>query len=47
MAVVHADEIVVLDRGSVVEQGTHAELLDANGLYADMWHRQQTLDQEN
>lgn len=29
-----ADNIVVLDRGSVVEQGTHAELMEAGGLYA-------------
>lgn len=29
-----ADNIVVLDRGSVVEQGTHAELMEADGLYA-------------
>lgn len=29
-----ADNIVVLDRGSVVEQGAHAELMEADGLYA-------------
>ena len=39
--IVNADEIVVLDRGRVVERGRHAELLARNGLYADMWHRQQ------
>ena len=35
--VVGADCIVVLDGGSVVEQGTHKELLEAGGLYARMW----------
>jgi len=39
--VVDADEIVVLDAGRVAEQGTHAELLAKNGLYAEMWARQQ------
>jgi ATP-binding cassette, subfamily B, heavy metal transporter len=39
--IIHADEIVVLDRGRVVERGRHAELLAREGLYADMWRRQQ------
>ncbi len=39
--VVHADQIVVLDAGRIAERGTHAELLRRNGLYADMWARQQ------
>jgi len=34
------DRIVVLDAGRVVEDGTHAELLDAGGLYARYWNRQ-------
>ena len=39
--IINADEIIVLDRGRIVERGRHAELLAKNGLYADMWHRQQ------
>jgi len=39
--VVDADRIVVLDGGEVAEEGTHADLLRRNGLYADMWARQQ------
>ena len=36
----NADEIVVLDAGKVIERGTHAELLEFSGVYADMWERQ-------
>ena len=43
--VVDADEILVLDEGRVVERGTHAALLDQNGLYAEMWRRQAELSQ--
>jgi ABC-type multidrug transport system fused ATPase/permease subunit len=39
--VVHADEIVVLDGGALVERGTHASLLRQNGRYAALWHAQQ------
>ena len=39
--VVDADQIVVLDQGRVAERGTHGELLRKDGLYADMWARQQ------
>ena len=35
--VVGADKIIVLDSGRVVEEGTHAELAEAGGLYARMW----------
>ena len=38
--IVNADQIVVLDDGRVAERGTHEELLDNNGLYADLWYRQ-------
>jgi len=36
----HADLILVLDKGQVVEQGTHSELLSKNGLYASLASRQ-------
>jgi ATP-binding cassette subfamily B protein len=39
--VVEADEILVLDAGRIVERGTHRDLLQQAGLYADMWARQQ------
>ena len=39
--VVHADEIVVLDYGAIVERGTHASLLEQNGRYAALWRAQQ------
>lgn len=39
--VVDADLIVVLEKGVVVEQGTHDALLVQDGRYAQMWHRQQ------
>jgi len=43
--VVHADNIVVLDRGKIVEQGTHPELLAKGGLYASLWARQREADE--
>jgi ATP-binding cassette, subfamily B, heavy metal transporter len=38
--IVNADEILVLDRGAIIERGTHRELLARGGLYASMWNRQ-------
>ena len=38
--VMHADQILVLDNGSLVERGTHDELLALDGLYAGLWQRQ-------
>ncbi|MEL6825328.1 MAG: ABC transporter ATP-binding protein [Pseudomonadota bacterium] len=34
------DRLVVLDNGGITEMGTHAELLETGGLYADLWARQ-------
>ncbi|XP_060533962.1 ATP-binding cassette sub-family B member 6-like isoform X2 [Cylas formicarius] len=38
--VIHADEILVLKDGEVVERGRHSELVEKEGLYCDMWKRQ-------
>ncbi|GHD06913.1 ABCB family ABC transporter ATP-binding protein/permease [Tianweitania populi] len=38
--VIKADQIIVLRDGTIAERGTHAELMDENGLYASMWMRQ-------
>ncbi len=34
------DRIIVMDKGKIVEQGSHEELLSKNGLYKDLWQRQ-------
>jgi ABC-type transport system involved in Fe-S cluster assembly fused permease/ATPase subunit len=39
--IVHAEHILVLDQGRVVEQGSHSELLAAKGAYARLWADQQ------
>ena len=39
-SVQHADQIVVLDGGRVVERGRHGELLGLGGRYAGLWNRQ-------
>ena len=41
--VVDADKILILDKGKIIEQGTHKQLIKKRGLYADMWSTQQTI----
>lgn len=40
----NADKILVLDQGQLVEQGTHEELLEEDGLYAHLWSLQQDME---
>jgi len=40
-AVIHADNIIVLDEGKIVDQGTHRELLEKDGWYAQQYQIQQ------
>ena len=44
--IIDADNIIVLDKGKVVEQGTHRQLLDQSGLYAHLWELQQEEEKE-
>jgi ABC-type multidrug transport system fused ATPase/permease subunit len=36
----NADEIAVIDRGQILEQGTHEQLMARGGLYADLYNKQ-------
>ena len=44
--IVDAHEIIVLDQGVIVEQGTHAQLLEVQGAYARMWSMQQSQEEQ-
>jgi ATP-binding cassette subfamily B protein len=44
--IIDADNIIVLDKGSVVEAGSHQQLLDKGGLYAHLWELQQEEERE-
>ena len=44
--IIDADNIIVLDKGHVVEQGTHQQLLEQQGLYAHLWKLQQEEEAE-
>ncbi|MFZ4061728.1 MAG: ABCB family ABC transporter ATP-binding protein/permease [Polynucleobacter sp.] len=39
--VIHADQILVMEHGQIVERGTHLELLGIHGRYAEMWQMQE------
>ncbi|QWE24514.1 ABC transporter ATP-binding protein/permease [Polynucleobacter sp. AP-Elch-400A-B2] len=41
--IIHADQILVMEYGQIVERGTHAELLAASGRYAEMWQMQERI----
>jgi len=43
--IITADEIIVLDQGTIVERGTHQQLLVRGGLYASMWNRQREAEE--
>jgi ATP-binding cassette subfamily B protein len=43
--VINADEIIVLDRGVIVERGRHGDLLAQGGVYAALWARQREADE--
>ncbi len=43
--VVDADQIIVLGAGAIAERGTHAQLLEHDGVYSSMWNRQREADE--
>jgi ATP-binding cassette subfamily B protein len=44
--IVHADQILVMDQGQIVERGSHAELIAKEGTYAQMWNMQKRQDDQ-
>jgi ATP-binding cassette subfamily B protein len=38
--IMHADRIYVLEKGKIIESGSHKNLIDQKGLYAAMWRQQ-------
>ena len=45
-AAMHADQIVVLDGGRIVQRGTHDDLTQVDGMYRDLWRIQSSLESE-
>ncbi len=45
-SIMHADQILVLDKGRIVQQGTHAELIASPGLYQDVYQIQTRIEDE-
>ena len=40
-AIQHADKIIVLENGEIIEEGTHDHLMELNGIYKDLYEKQQ------
>lgn len=38
--IAHLDRLIVMENGRIVEEGSHTQLLEKNGVYAQLWHRQ-------
>jgi ATP-binding cassette subfamily B protein len=38
--IIHADQILVIDKGEIIERGTHEELVAKGGIYFDLYERQ-------
>ena len=45
-SLINFNKIIVMDAGAIVEEGTHADLMNKNGFYAAMYYRQQANDKE-
>ena len=46
-SLMHADKIVVLDKGRIIQQGSHQELVAVNGMYRDLWRLQTDHESES
>lgn len=44
--IINCDKIFVFDKGKIIEQGTHEQLLNLNGYYKNMWNIQNSLSGE-